>query len=324
MNSLETRAIETFNSMWREWGHLSEENFEEALRFWPMEMQSFGTAKHEIWRGKEDLRKYGNKLLASGESHFRVENVWLESKVLAPPYVGIYGEIIIHMPMEGKTLRIGPIRVTGVLEDKGEHMEWVQWHSSEPDVSSEEDIWPGTAEPKRYEEVSVLFTDFVGFTNTVTTIPAKRLVSELNEIFAAFDEINSGTGMDKIKTIGDAYMAVCGLKNEKDHAVKSVKAAMGMLDFLRERNNRTALKWHMRAGIHSGSVVAGVIGSEKLSFDLWGDTVNLAHRMESSGEAGKINVSAYTYDLIRTKFSCSYRGKLEVKNRGEIDMYFVD
>ncbi len=182
----------------------------------------------------------------------------------------------------------------------------------------------GTARPARHESVSILFTDFSGFTNAVSTMPADRMVAELNEVFAAFDDITDACGVEKIKTIGDAYMAASGLpKPCTDHAQRCVRAALLMLAYLERRNQDAAFKWQLRVGVHSGPVVAGVVGKRKYAFDIWGDTVNVAARMESSGEVGRVNVSAYTYDLIRAEFDCEYRGRVDAKGKGQIDMYFV-
>jgi len=183
----------------------------------------------------------------------------------------------------------------------------------------------GRVIPARHEKTTVLFTDFAGFTQATSTMPADRMVEELNEIFAAFDDIAHEVGVEKIKTIGDAYMAVAGLFDDTlDHAPRCVDAALRMIAFMEQRNADAAFKWNLRVGIHSGPVVSGVVGKRKYAFDIWGDAVNIASRMESSGEAGRVNVSAYTYDLIRTQFKCSYRGKITAKGKGDIDMYFVD
>lgn len=182
----------------------------------------------------------------------------------------------------------------------------------------------GSARPARHDSVTILFTDFSGFTQVASAMPAERMVAELNEIFAAFDDICDELGVEKIKTIGDAYMAAAGLpKPCADHAHRCVRAGLRMLDFLEQRNRTAAFKWSLRVGVHSGPVVAGVVGKRKYAFDIWGDTVNVASRMESAGEAGRVNVSAYTYDLIRDEFACEYRGKVSAKGKGEIDMYFV-
>ena len=182
----------------------------------------------------------------------------------------------------------------------------------------------GSARPARHESVTILFTDFSGFTQVASSMPAERMVAELNEIFAAFDDITDACGVEKIKTIGDAYMAAAGLpKPCADHAQRCVRAGLSMIEYLDNRNRTAAFKWSLRVGVHSGPVVAGVVGKRKYAFDIWGDTVNVASRMESSGEIGRVNVSAYTFDLIREEFDCAYRGKVDAKGKGEIDMYFV-
>lgn len=197
-------------------------------------------------------------------------------------------------------------------------------HNILPVTIAEELSASGSARPARHESVTILFTDFSGFTQTVSAMPADRMVGELNEIFAAFDDITDECGVEKIKTIGDAYMAVAGLPEAcSDHAQRCVRAALRMLEYLESRNRTSAFKWSLRLGVHSGPVVAGVVGKRKYAYDIWGDTVNIASRMESAGEAGKINVSAYTYDLIRNDYECEYRGKLDAKGKGEIDMYFI-
>ena len=182
----------------------------------------------------------------------------------------------------------------------------------------------GKASSARHESVTVMFTDFIQFTQTASTIPADRLVAELNEIFGAFDDICDELRVEKIKTIGDSYMAVAGLPTPcADHAQRCVRAGLRMVDYLELRNHKAAFKWALRVGVHSGPVVAGVVGKRKYAFDIWGDAVNLASRIESSGEVGRVNVSAYTYDLIQNDFECAYRGKVNAKGKGEIDMYFV-
>jgi class 3 adenylate cyclase len=182
----------------------------------------------------------------------------------------------------------------------------------------------GESEPRRHEEVSVLFADFVGFTQAVATIPPKRLVQELDEVFRAFDAIVEDHGLEKIKTIGDAYMAAAGLPSgADDHAVRCIQAALGLTKFIEQRNEHSAIKWGLRVGAHSGGVVAGIVGKDKYAYDLWGDTVNIASRLEAASEPGRINISAYTYDLVRGQFECEYRGKLSAKGKGDVDMYFV-
>ncbi|MFY0594714.1 adenylate/guanylate cyclase domain-containing protein [Roseivirga sp.] len=182
----------------------------------------------------------------------------------------------------------------------------------------------GKTIPKRHKNITVLFTDFEGFTKLVASIPAITLVNELNDIFGRFDEIMEETEVEKIETIGDAYMAACGLDKEMtNHAANCIRAAQIMLSYLEERNKSHEIKWRMRVGIHSGTVVAGVVGKKKFAYDLFGDTINTASRIESTGEAGKINISSSTYELIKNEFTCLSRGKIHAKGKGELEMYFV-
>ncbi len=180
----------------------------------------------------------------------------------------------------------------------------------------------------KYEKTTVLFADIQGFTRIVEHMNPETLIDELDRFFVHFDEVAEKYKIEKIKTIGDAYMCAGGLpEKNRTNPIEVVLAAIEMQRFMQE-TGKSALKegkdfWELRIGIHTGAVISGVIGRKKLSFDIWGDTVNIASRMESSGVASKINVSGVTYQLIKDFYECEYRGKMPIKYKGETDMYFV-
>jgi adenylate cyclase len=184
-------------------------------------------------------------------------------------------------------------------------------------------------QPVDYENATVLFTDFVGFTHIAESFTPQRVIAELDECFSGFDEIAKRHRLEKIKTIGDSYMAVGGVPvQNQTHAIDCVLAGLEIERFVNQLRNKAAAAnrtyWQIRVGIHSGELVAGVVGSEKFSYDVWGDTVNTASRCESSGVPGRVNISATTYELVKDFFDCEYRGKVNAKNKGEIEMYFVE
>ncbi len=174
--------------------------------------------------------------------------------------------------------------------------------------------------------VTVLFTDFVNFTGISESMSPENLVAEIDTCFQAFDIIVETHGLEKIKTIGDAYLAVSGLPIQNpDHALIAIKAAMAMRAFMKEREGLTGIKLaKIRIWLNSGPLVAGIVGLKKFAYDIWGDTVNTAARMEQSSETGKINISGNTYAFIKDHFKCEHRGKINAKNKGDIDMYFVE
>jgi adenylate cyclase len=179
----------------------------------------------------------------------------------------------------------------------------------------------GVATARQYEHVTVLFTDFVNFTGVSEKLSPTELVASIHKNFTAFDAIIEKHGLEKIKTIGDAYLAVCGMPHETaDHALKVANAAIDIRDSMIQNGNG----FEIRLGIHSGPVVAGIVGVKKFAFDIWGDTVNTASRMESHSEPGKINISATTYELIKDQYDCTYRGNFAVKGKGEASMYYVN
>ncbi len=187
----------------------------------------------------------------------------------------------------------------------------------------------GSTSLKTYKLVSVLFTDFKGFTKLSEQLPTEELIKELSNFFDAFDEITGKRYIEKIKTIGDSYMCAGGLPlSNKSNPIDVVLAGLEIQDFVTKHrqhyidNGKPA--WDLRLGIHSGEVIAGVIGRKKIAYDIWGDTVNTASRMETAGEIGRVNISGVTYQYIKDYFDCTYRGKIEVKYKGELEMYYVN
>jgi class 3 adenylate cyclase len=187
----------------------------------------------------------------------------------------------------------------------------------------------GEAKPRQFGEASILFTDFKGFTSIADKLSPGEVVKELNECFIAFDGIIEKYNLEKIKTIGDAYMCAGNIPSpDPGHAYKIVKAAIEIQDFVERYNIRRAENgleaWEIRIGVHIGPIVAGVVGKKKYAYDIWGSAVNIASRMESNGTPGKVNISADTHEIVKVWFECSYRGKIYAKNLGDLDMYYIE
>ncbi len=198
-----------------------------------------------------------------------------------------------------------------------------------PEETAEELKATGTAKAKSFDLVTVMFTDFKNFTQASELLSAEELVHEINYCYSEFDKIITKYGIEKIKTIGDAYMCAGGLPvTNSTHPDDVIRAGLEFQDFIaknkKEREQKGQPFFELRLGIHTGPVVAGIVGIKKFAYDIWGDTVNTASRMESSGEIGKVNISGTTYELVKDKFECTHRGKVKAKNKGEIDMYFVE
>lgn len=186
----------------------------------------------------------------------------------------------------------------------------------------------GSAKPRDYKMATVLFTDFKGFTHACEKLTPKELVNALHSYFVRFDNIIQNHFIEKIKTIGDAYMCVGGVPiRNRSNPFNVVLAALEIQQFMNsldkfKRDERFPV-WKLRLGLHTGPVIAGVVGKTKFAYDIWGDTVNIAARMEQSGVVGKVNISGSTYDIVGKYFNCEYRGKIEAKNKGKVDMYFI-
>ncbi len=220
------------------------------------------------------------------------------------------------------------VKTNKILDKQKDQIESLLLNTLPADVVRELEK-TGTTTPKDYEKVSVLFTDFKGFTTIASKLTPSELVAELTTFFTAYDDIISKHGLEKIKTIGDAYMCAGGIPVPDDeHPYQIVKAGLEIQDYMtrvnKEREAAGLPTWGLRMGIHTGPVVAGVVGKKKYAYDIWGNAVNTASRMESAGEPGRVNISRATYDLVKDRFACTHRGKISAKNIGEIDMYFVD
>ena len=186
----------------------------------------------------------------------------------------------------------------------------------------------GAIKPAHVPLVGVLFTDIVGFTRLAEVLTPEELLSELDRCFSHFDQLVEQHRLEKIKTIGDAYMCAGGLlEARRQHPLDIALCALRIQEFMRKYRKSRARAgqpvWDLRVGIHLGPVVAGVIGTSRFSYDIWGDTVNLASRMEDAGEARRINVSRQFKEMTESVFCFEYRGKLPVKGKGELDMYFL-
>jgi class 3 adenylate cyclase len=184
----------------------------------------------------------------------------------------------------------------------------------------------GRVEAVKFDKVTVLFSDFVSFSRVAEAVEPVQLVRSIDYYFRAFDDITTRYGLEKIKTVGDAYMCACGLPTANPtHATNVIRAARDMIAFVeKELHNTDDINhFEIRIGVHTGPVVAGIVGIKKWQYDIWGDTVNIASRMESNSEPGRVNISETTYQEIRDQFTCTYRGEIEVKNHGALKMYFL-
>ncbi|MBK8397985.1 MAG: response regulator [Leptospiraceae bacterium] len=186
----------------------------------------------------------------------------------------------------------------------------------------------GLVTPVLFENTSIMFTDFKGFTQIAEGLTPQELIKELDGCFSQFDQITERNNLEKLKTIGDAYMCAGGIpKVNATHAIDSCLAALEIQSFMNQmkeiKQSVNLPYWELRLGIHSGSVMAGVVGEKKFAYDVWGDTVNTASRMESSGTPGKINISYATYEFVKDFFDCEYRGEIDAKNKGKVKMYYL-
>jgi len=244
-------------------------------------------------------------------------------------------KLIYELQVNNEQLEVKVQQRTREIEKQKEIIEAAKAQSDSlllnilPDEIAEELKKFGKSYARKHSQVSVLFSDIKGFSSIAETLTPVKLVMQLDEVFGAFDNIIAKYGMEKIKTIGDAYMCACGLPlPDEENAIKAVKAGIDMQRFINEFGLANKIQnlpvFEVRIGIHTGPLVAGVVGLKKFAYDIWGNTVNLASRMEQHSEAGKVNISGETYKLIKDQFRCTHRGRIETKSKLHVDMYFVD
>lgn len=269
------------------------------------------------------------ELLVKEQQQIAVERDKFLQMILAVACVLLLLTILLYGRFQSKK------RLAKSLEDKNKIIAQEQARSDGlllnilPKRIAEELKNQGKAQARRFDQVTVLFSDFVNFTHIAEQLSPEELVEELDKCFKAFDYIiKQYPDIEKIKTIGDAYMCVTGLSERKAMPYNLVQAALDMQSYLNEykqlRIRQGKPFFEARIGLHTGPVVAGVVGDVKFAYDIWGDTVNLASRIESNSEPGRVNISQDTYNLIRYRFACNYRGRMPAKNKGELDMYFVE
>lgn len=220
------------------------------------------------------------------------------------------------------------IRETNLIIDQERNRSEALLLNILPRDTAQELKMKGKVEAKRFESATVMFTDFKGFTQYAENLKPEELVDAVDYYFSKFDEIIERHGLEKIKTVGDAYMCAGGVPfASDDHAPRVVKAAKEIMAFVSQALQSPTdgrPRFQVRIGICSGPVVAGVVGTKKFAYDIWGDTVNIAARLETASEPGKINIAESTYHFVKDAVTCTYRGEVEVRNRGLLKMYFVD
>ena len=250
-----------------------------------------------------------------------------KEKIVKNAFVGGFIVILIIAFVIFRNYR-NKVKTNKLLDKQNEEIEGLLLNILPVEVARELQH-EGYATPQNYESATVLFTDFKGFTQISSGLLPHELIAELNSYFNEFDDIIGKHNLEKIKTIGDAYMCAGGIPSANTtHAVDAVEAGLAIQEYIARKNTKRKedglVPWELRIGIHTGPIVAGVVGRKKYAYDIWGDAVNIASRMESNGEACKVNISEATYELVNDKFKCVARGKISVKGAGEKHMYFVE
>ncbi|OOV26324.1 adenylate/guanylate cyclase domain-containing protein [Flavobacterium sp. LM5] len=242
-------------------------------------------------------------------------------------YATVVAIILISLLVVGLFRRYQFIKKTNAIIESEKNRSNALLLNILPEETAAELKQSGSVRAKKFDSVSVLFTDFVGFTAYAENLSPEKLVESVDYYFSKFDAIIEKYDLEKIKTIGDAYMCAGGLPFEtNDHAYKMILAAQEIIHCValaKTERDVSHVRFDIRIGISTGPVVAGVVGTKKFAYDIWGDTVNTASRMESNSETGKINISEATFELVKDRFACEYRGNIVVKNRGRMNMYFI-
>ncbi len=280
-------------------------------------------------------RNINDNISGDGEFCFSVLAPWYFSTVaiIIYPFI-LFGFLAFLRLRTHRLIKERQRRLEEVIEERTEELRHEKEKSDRllanmlPKGYAEEIMSKGKAAKTKYNFVTVLFSDIQGFTRIAEEMNPESLIDELDRFFFHFDSVAEKYRIEKIKTIGDAYMCAGGIpERNRTNPVEVVLAAIEMQKYMytmkADPQNSAAKFWDIRIGIHTGTVIAGVVGHKKLTYDIWGDTVNTASRMESSGEAGKINISGTTYEFVREYFECEYRGRMPVKYKGDLDMYFV-
>ncbi|MCB0792521.1 MAG: tetratricopeptide repeat protein [Flavobacteriales bacterium] len=280
--------------------------------------------------------EYGRKLLADSLAHEKeravqaLDNELAQERIRRTRNIYLFAGLGVLLLAGGLWSRLRYTHRAKVAIEKEKQVSEDLLHNILPEEVADELKAKGEAEAKHIDQVTVLFTDFKGFTAMSEKLSPKELVKDIHECFSAFDKIIEKHGIEKIKTIGDAYMAAGGLPvPNTTHASDAIAAAMEMRDFIAEGKARKIAAglpfFEIRIGIHTGPVVAGIVGVKKFQYDIWGDTVNTASRMESSGAPGHVNISEATYALVKDQPDLTFtpRGKVQAKGKGEMEMFFV-
>lgn len=274
----------------------------------------------------DNEKKQGEIELLTIDKELQEANLQKE-KIVKNAFVGGFIVILIIAFIIFRNYR-NKVKTNKLLDKQNEEIEGLLLNILPAEVAKELQH-EGYATPQNYESATVLFTDFKGFTQISSGLLPHELIAELNSYFNEFDDIIGKHNLEKIKTIGDAYMCAGGIPSANTtHATDAVAAGLAIQRYIIKKNIRRKKDglppWELRVGIHTGPVVAGVVGRKKYAYDIWGDAVNIASRMESNGEASKVNISEATYELVKDKFVCEARGKISVKGAGEKNMYFVE